>query len=127
MQIRKYVRQVRPIQENYIKPDVKIQTLLSEADTGFATLMEKAIVMGYNINQGMSEEEAAKKGNITLSDWEKEKKSLGDSGVKNGMDIAKKLSVDKLSTAAQSHKPTTNSACTCRIKTIRQSNVWHLL
>ena len=62
MHLRKYVRQVRPIQENYLKPDKKIQTLLSEADTGKATKSEQAIVVAYNMKKGMSEEQAYKKG-----------------------------------------------------------------
>ena len=32
MHLRKYVRQIRPIQENYIKPEDKVQNLLSEAE-----------------------------------------------------------------------------------------------
>ena len=35
MYLRKYVRQIRPIQENYIKPENKIQNLLSEAYSFF--------------------------------------------------------------------------------------------
>ena len=30
MGLRKYVRQVRPIQENHIKPEIKVQTLLNQ-------------------------------------------------------------------------------------------------
>ena len=41
--LRKYVRQLNPIQEKYIAPLDKIQSLLTEADTGFATLMEKSM------------------------------------------------------------------------------------
>ena len=35
MHLRKYVRQIRPIQENYIKPEDKVQNLLSEAYSFF--------------------------------------------------------------------------------------------
>ena len=56
--LRKFVRQLRPTQEKYVAPVIKIQSLLTEADTGFATLMEKSIVVAYNIKQGMSEEDA---------------------------------------------------------------------
>ena len=93
--LRKYVRQLNPIQEKYIAPLDKIQSLLTEADTGFATLMEKSIVVAYNIKQGMSEEDAIEKGSIVQSEWEKEKKLLGASGIQQGVDIAKKLSVGK--------------------------------
>ena len=45
MSLRKYVRQLNPVQENYIAPEVKVQTLLSEALK--AEDYEAAIVMGW--------------------------------------------------------------------------------
>ena len=43
MSLRKYVRQVRPVQENYISPEIKVQKL-HEADTTAAFDMERVIV-----------------------------------------------------------------------------------
>ena len=80
MHLRKYVRQVRPIQENYVRPDIKIQTLLSEADTGKATKSEQAIVVAYNMKKGMSEEQAYKKGQIPDKEWEKVDSNLKKDG-----------------------------------------------
>ena len=62
MSLRKSIRQLRPIQENFTAPVDKVQSLLTEADTGFATLMEKSIVVAYNMKQGMSEDDAIEKG-----------------------------------------------------------------
>ena len=45
MSLRKYVRQLKPVQENYIAPEVKIQSLLSESLK--AEDYEAAIVMGW--------------------------------------------------------------------------------
>ena len=95
MSLRKSIRQLRPIQENFTAPVDKVQSLLTEADTGFATLMEKSIVVAYNMKQGMSEDDAIEKGGIVQSEWKKEKKLLGASGIQQGVDIAKKLSVGK--------------------------------
>ena len=58
MHLRKYVRQIRPIQENYIKPEDKVQNLLSEAYSFFPK----------------SEEEISK----TLSDFPHEKAPAPD-------------------------------------------------
>ena len=71
------VRQVKPVQEkhstNYVD---RVQTLLSEADTGGATRMEQAIVVGYNINKGMSEDEAVEIAGMPSVEWNKTKSSL---------------------------------------------------
>ena len=80
MSLRNYVRQIRPIQENYIAPVVKIQNFLTEADTGKATKSEQAIVVAYNMKKGMSEEEAYKKGDIPDAEWEKVDDSLKADG-----------------------------------------------
>jgi len=80
MSLRKYVRQLNPVQENYIAPVEKVQNLLTEADTGKATKSEQAIVVAYNIKKGMSEEEAYKKGGIPDAEWEKVDDSLKANG-----------------------------------------------
>ena len=41
MHLRKYVRQVRPIQENHIKPEIKVQTLLNEAQLKKADIFKR--------------------------------------------------------------------------------------
>ena len=41
MGLRKYVRQVRPIQENHIKPEIKVQTLLNEAQLKKADIFKR--------------------------------------------------------------------------------------
>ena len=87
--------QLRPARTPKQDLQEKVQILLTEADTGFATLMEKSIVVAYNMKQGMSEQEAIEKGSIVQSEWKKEKKLLGASGIQQGVDIAKKLSVGK--------------------------------
>ena len=49
MSLRKYVRQIRPIQENYIAPLDKVQLYLAEGgSTAGATEMEEHIVIAYN-------------------------------------------------------------------------------
>jgi len=40
MSLRKYVRQLKPVQENYIAPEVKIQTLLEGFTTPISTAKE---------------------------------------------------------------------------------------
>ena len=86
-----YVRQVRPVQESHVNHLDKIQNLLTEADTGGATRMEQAIVVGYNINTGMDEDTAVEKAGIPPIEWDKTKSALGESGLKQGSDIASKL------------------------------------
>ena len=41
MGLRKYVRQVRPIQENHIKPEIKVQTLLNEGQLKKADIFKR--------------------------------------------------------------------------------------
>ena len=95
MSFRRSMSQLRPARTPKQDLQEKVQILLTEADTGFATLMEKSIVVAYNMKQGMSEQEAIEKGSIVQSEWKKEKKLLGASGIQQGVDIAKKLSVGK--------------------------------
>jgi len=92
MSLRGYVRQLKPRTENYIPPVDKVQNLLTESDTEGATRMEQAIVVGYNINKGMDEDTSVEKAGITPVEWEKTKSALGESGLKQGSDIASKLS-----------------------------------
>ena len=80
MPIRKFVRQVRPIEESYIPPVEKVQSFLSEADTGKATKSEQAIVVAYNMKKGMSEVEAYQKGQIPDKEWAKVNDSLKKDG-----------------------------------------------
>ena len=69
---------IKPIQENYIKPDSRVQNLV-ESNTKYATLMEKAIVMAYNMKKkGRSEAEAANLGGIEMKVWKKEKEDLNE-------------------------------------------------
>jgi len=91
MPLQQYVRQVKPRNESYTPPVEKIQNFLTEADTGAATRMEQAIVVGYNIHQNMSEEDAVKKAGISSEEWGKTKTELGTSGLKQGSDIASQL------------------------------------
>lgn len=91
MSLQKYVRQVKPRNESYTPPVDKIQSFLTEADTGEATRMEQAIVVGYNINKGFDEDDAVKKAEIPPVEWDKTKSALGKSGLKQGLDIAAKL------------------------------------
>jgi hypothetical protein len=55
--LRKYVRQLRPTQENYIAPIDKVQSYLTEASMPAAD-WEKVICVSYNMKGGMSEEDA---------------------------------------------------------------------
>ena len=55
--LRKYVRQLRPTQENYIAPIDKVQSYLTEASLTAAD-WEQVICVAYNIKSGMSEEDA---------------------------------------------------------------------
>ena len=73
MSLQKYVKQLRPRNESYVPHVDKIQNLLTEADTGGATRMEQAIVVGYNINTGMDEDTAVEKAGIPLVEWNKTK------------------------------------------------------
>tara|TARA_B110000902_G_scaffold18267_1_gene21070 strand:+ start:168 stop:1742 length:1575 start_codon:yes stop_codon:yes gene_type:complete len=78
--LRKYVRQLRPLQEKYVAPIDKVQSFLTEADTGKATKSEQAIVVAYNMKKGMSEEEAYKTGEIPDAEWKKVNASLKKDG-----------------------------------------------
>ena len=83
------------ISEDYgWRPD-KVKSFLTEADTGGATRMEQAIVVGYNINKGMDETSAVERAGIQPEEWDKTKSALGESGIKQGSDIASKLSAGK--------------------------------
>ena len=55
--LRKYVRQLNPIQENYIAPIDKVQSYLTESSLTAAD-WEQVICVAYNIKGGMSEEDA---------------------------------------------------------------------
>ena len=96
MSLQKYVQQLKPIQENYIKPDSRVQNLV-ESNTEYATLMEKAIVMAYNMKKKRrSEDQAANLGQIKMEDWQKEKKtldSLRSDWEEESKNIVKKLKV----------------------------------
>ena len=96
MSLQKYVQQLKPIQENYIKPDSRVQNLV-ESNTKYATLMEKAIVMAYNMKKkDRSEDEAANLGQIEMEVWQKEKKdldSLRSDWEEESKDIVKNLKV----------------------------------
>ena len=50
MSIRKYVRQVRPIQENYLTPTDKVQ-MLSETKGTASTLFEGVIADCHNLSR----------------------------------------------------------------------------
>ena len=91
MPLQRYVKQLRPRDETYVNHVDRIQSLLTEADTGAATRMEQAIVVGYNIRQNMSEDDAVKQAGISSTEWGKTKTELGTSGLKQGSDIASKL------------------------------------
>jgi hypothetical protein len=41
MSLRKYVRQLKPVQENYIAPETKVQTLLNEAQLKKADIFKR--------------------------------------------------------------------------------------
>ena len=92
MSFQKYVHQLKPRQESRIDHVEKIQSFLTEADTGAATRMEQAIVVGYNVNKGMTEEEARETAGISSTEWSKAKDALGKAGLQQGSDIASKLS-----------------------------------
>ena len=50
MHLRKYVRQVRPIQENYVSPINKIQNLLERVDTTLnASITELFPAIAFNL------------------------------------------------------------------------------
>ena len=51
MGLRKYVRQVRPIQENHIKPEIKVQTLLNEASEKGRFIQEDIIKQHLFLSQ----------------------------------------------------------------------------
>jgi len=57
MSLRKSVRQLRPIQENFTAPVDKVQSFLSEAKMPAAD-WEKVICVAYNMKSGLSEEDA---------------------------------------------------------------------
>ena len=91
MGIKKYVRQVRPVQEANVNHLDRIQSFLTESDTEGATRMEQAIVVGYNIKKDMTEEKAVETAGIPSTEWDKTKDALGKSGLQQGSDIASKL------------------------------------
>ena len=64
LNLQRYVRQVRPVQESYVNHVDKVQSYLSESSTTDATNGEKAICFAYNLKKGMSEEEALSKAKI---------------------------------------------------------------
>ena len=64
MSIRKFVQQVRPVEESYTPPLDKVQSYFSEA-TLRAEEWEKVISVAYNMKGGMSEEEAISAAQIT--------------------------------------------------------------
>ena len=80
MSFRNHIRKLKPIQESHIPPVEKVQSFLSEADTGKATKSEQAIVVAYNMRKGMSEVEAYKKGQIPDKEWDKVNNSLKKDG-----------------------------------------------
>ena len=49
--LRKYVRQLRPLQEKYVAPVIKIHSLLMESDTE-QDLVEKTITVEFNKLKG---------------------------------------------------------------------------
>jgi len=108
MSYRQSISQLRPARTKKVNLQEKVQLLLTEADTGFATLMEKSIVVAYNMKQDMSEDDAVEKGNIKANDWKKDKVELGTDGIQQGIDIAKKISVGKFMVHTGSDSSTNN-------------------
>ena len=92
MSIQEYVHQLRPRKESHVNHVDRIQSFLTESDTEGATRMEQAIVVGYNINKGMTEEKAVETAGIPPTEWGKAKDALGKAGIQQGSDIASQLS-----------------------------------
>jgi len=108
MSYRQSIRQLKPARTQKVNLQEKVQLFLTEADTVFATLMEKSIVVAYNMKQNMSEGDAVEKGNIKAAAWKKDKKELGKDGIQQGIDIAKKISVGKFMVHTGSDSSTNN-------------------
>lgn len=62
--LRKYVRQLNPIQEKYVAPIDKVQSYLTESSLTAAD-WEQVICVAYNIKGGMSEEDAISAADIS--------------------------------------------------------------
>ena len=88
MSLQKYVQQLKPIQENYIKPDSRVQNLV-ESNTEYATLMEKAIVMAYNMKKkGRSEDEAE---NLVIPGYESDVQLRFATGMNGDEDLGQNI------------------------------------
>ena len=82
MHLRKYVRQVRPIQENKIAPVNKIQNLYEQKMP--AADWEKVICVSYNMKGGMSEKDAISAAEISeFKPKHKEALPVGEKIVEN--------------------------------------------
>jgi hypothetical protein len=81
--LRKYVRQLRPTQENYIAPIDKVQSYLTESDTKNATYAEMAICYQYNLLRADgNSDRALSQAGITEDNFKKLSSSLLEIGKK---------------------------------------------
>ena len=78
MSLNRFVRQLKPIQENKVNYVDRVQTYLTEADTQDATRMEQSICVGYNMlkNKDLSQEDAVKLAEISEEEWGKIKQKI---------------------------------------------------
>ena len=81
--LRKFVRQLRPTQENYKAPIYKVQSYLTESDTKNATYAEMAICYQYNLLRADgNSDRALSQAGITEDNFKKLSSSLLEIGKK---------------------------------------------
>jgi len=81
MALQKYIRQLRPIQENYVDHVDRVQSLLIESDTSDATNAEMAICYQYNLLRTDGDKDSAlSQAGITFAKFKKLTPELLETG-----------------------------------------------
>ena len=79
LNLQRYVRQVRPVQESYVNHLDKVQSFLSEAKM-LAADWEQVIAVAYNMTSGMSKEQAIS--SAELKEWKPKYEEVLSVGLK---------------------------------------------
>ena len=93
MSLQKYVRQLRPIQENYVDHVDRVQTLLTESKTT-QDLVEKTISVEFNRLKGHSD--PIKAANLDEKDYKSIDKEFVETGVKVAKNLVSEYSAIKI-------------------------------
>ena len=93
MSLQKYIRQLRPIQENYVDHVDRVQTLLTESKTT-QDLVEKTISVEFNRLKGHSD--PIKAANLDEKDYKSIDKEFVETGVKVAKNLVSEYSAIKI-------------------------------